>query len=172
MREPKRAAAVLAAALITLAAACVPPTTPTDFSRCPTADAGQVRVAIVVDSSTLPGGSANPSVVCVVVPSGSTGVDALAARAARIGATPPRFGSSGLLCGIDGAPAAPDCGTLGPDGYQYWGYYVGGSAWDFAPVGPASRVMTDGTVEGWAFQNGSNGGDPRTSASFTALTGA
>ena len=170
MRASTRTAIILALATTALVGACAPVTPPTDFSVCPAAGAGQVRVAVVVDSSDLPvGANPTPSVVCVVVATGSSGLAALQARAARIGSTTPRLNDGGLLCGIDGAPAAPACGDLGPNGYEYWGYYLGGTAWDFAPVGPAGRIVTDGSVDGWSFQAGA-GDPPATSAVFADLT--
>jgi hypothetical protein len=142
------------AALVLLSAACTPPPggPPTGPTVCPTPASGQVRVAVVVDGSAL--GSSAPPVVCVVVNQGANGIAALNARAARIGAPAPRFNSSGLLCAIDGVPLAPACGNLGPNGYEYWSYWIGGSTWTYAPVGPASRSMQDGTVEGWRFLPG------------------
>jgi hypothetical protein len=170
MKAPLRAAAtILVTALITLTAACTPPPAPTDYSTCPTPAAGEVRVAVVVDASAAPGGASTPSVVCVAVPSGSTGMDALFERAERIGTAPPRLGGGGLVCAIDGEPAAPACGESGPNGFRFWGYYLGGASWGFAPVGPGGRTVTDGSVEGWSFQDGP-GGPPATASSFAALT--
>jgi hypothetical protein len=124
-------------------------------------------VAIVVEFGALSGGT---SVTCVVVGPGATGVTALAARAARLGTTPPRYNSSGLLCAIDGKPVAPACGTPNGGGFDYWSYWIGGSSWTYATVGPASRAMVDGTVEGWRFVTGGNNVAPATSASFATLT--
>lgn len=170
MKAPLRAAAtILVTALLTLAAACTPPPAPTDHAKCPTRGAGQVRVAVVVDSAAVAGGSSTPSVVCVVVPAGSTGMDALFARAERLGTAPPRLGGGGLVCAIDSAPAAPACGESGPNGFRFWGYYLGGASWGFAPVGPGGRTVTDGSVEGWSFQDGP-GAPPATASSFAALT--
>lgn len=127
-------------------------------------------MAVVVDASDLPGGSDTPSVVCVGLPTGSTGMDALLARAAKLGVAAPRLGGGGLLCAIDGEPAAPACGESGPNGYQYWGYYIGGAeSWRFASVGPAGRALSDGSVDGWRFHDGP-GGPPGTAASFAELT--
>lgn len=156
-------------AALVLATGCTPPPGGGGpaLDQCPTQGAGQVRVAVVVDASEL-GGSL--SVVCVVVPAGSNGVTALAARAARVGQGDPRYDLSGLLCAIDGAPAAPACGDLGPNGFEYWSYWTGGSSWQFAPVGPANRTMTDGTVEGWRFTPGGTAQPPATvSAGFDDL---
>lgn len=127
-------------------------------------------MAVVVDNSTLPGGAAEASVTCVNLPKRSNGIDALRARADRLGVAYPRFNDSGLLCAIDGLPAAPACGDAGPNGFEYWGYYWGGSEWGFADKGPGTKAMTDKWVEGWAFQNGSDGGEPRTSPDFATLT--
>jgi hypothetical protein len=140
---------------------------PADYSKCPTKGSGQVRVAVVVDARAL-GGST--SVVCVVVPSGSNGVTALRARATRLRTAPPRFNSGGLLCAIDGRPAAPACGEQGPDGYEYWSYWLGGTRWSYAPIGPASRTVQDQTVDGWRFLTGGSAVSPSTPSSFAALT--
>ena len=184
MRVPIRAAVtVLVIASTSLIAACTPPsggggssstTTTTrpasDPRTCPTPTASQVRVAVVVDSHEMSNGSATPSVVCVVVASGASGVAALAARAIRLGTPVPRYDPSGLLCAIDGIPAAPACGNPSGSGFLYWSYWVGGSSWTYANVGPASRRMVDGTVEGWRFISGGAATAPGTSASFASLT--
>ncbi|MCC6226419.1 MAG: hypothetical protein IT195_08440 [Microthrixaceae bacterium] len=170
-----------ACAAIALFAACTPPTggggsatttttPPTNWATCPAKGPGQVRVAVVIDSQELPGGSSSPSVVCVVVAQGSSGVTALSARATRIGAAQPRYNASGLLCAIDGAPAAPACGTPSGGGFLYWSYWIGGSNWTYANVGPAGRAMADGAVEGWRFISGGSPTAPTASPSFSALT--
>lgn len=139
-----------------------------NFAKCPSAAAGQVRVMVVVDATAF--GAAAPSIVCVVVAQGSSGITALAARAARLGTPAPRYSSSGLLCAIDSKPVAPACGQSGPNGYEYWTYWVGGTAsWTFATVGPASRQMQDGTVEGWRFIPGGSVAAPGTSSLFAQL---
>jgi hypothetical protein len=139
-----------------------------NFAKCPSAAAGQVRVMVVVDATAF--GAAAPSIVCVVVAQGSSGITALAARAARLGTPAPRYSSSGLLCAIDSKPVAPACGQSGPNGYEYWTYWVGGTAsWTFATVGPASRQMQDGTVEGWRFIPGGSVASPGTSSLFAQL---
>ncbi len=140
---------------------------PTDYSKCPAVGAGQVRVAVVVDARAL---SSTTSVVCVVVASGSNGVTALRARATRLGTTAPRFSANGLLCAIDGRPAAPACGTQGPNGYEYWSYWLGGASWSYASVGPATRTVRDQSVDGWRFLDGGSATPPNTSSSFAALT--
>jgi hypothetical protein len=181
-RRPIRAAlaaSVLATAL-TMAVACTPPATggsggttttapSADPAHCPTAGAGQVRVAVVVDFASLTG-AAGSTVTCVVVPSGASGVSALAARATRLGTPAPRYNSSGLLCAIDGLPAAPACGTPNGGSFDYWSYWVGGSSWTYSTVGPGSRGMTDGAVEGWRFVSGGTNVAPRGASSFASLT--
>ena len=184
-RRAVRTAVIVVATMVTVvAASCTPPptggggsgstTTTTapsnDPSHCPARGAGQARVAVVVDTSGLPGGSSTPSVTCVVVGPGASGVTALTARAARLGTPAPRYNSSGLLCAIDGKPVAPACGTPSGTGFDYWAYWVGGSTWTYSNVGPASRAMLDGTVEGWRFIAGGSNVAPATSASFAALT--
>jgi hypothetical protein len=148
---------------VPLLSACNPP----DYHTCPAKGAGQVRVAVVVDAPAL---GATTSVVCVVVASGSTGVTALRARATRLGTAPPRFNSSGLLCAIDGRPAAPACGVQGPNGYEYWSYWLGGTAWRYASIGPAGRTVQDQGVDGWRFLKGGTATPPNTASSFAALT--
>ena len=134
---------------------------------CPTPAAGQIRVAVVVDAVAL--GSSVPSVVCVVVNNGATGVAALQARATLYGQPAPRFDISGLLCAIDGAPVAPACGDAGPNGFQYWSYWAGGSSWTYATTGPATRHLTEGSVEGWRFSPGGADVGPATSPTFAQL---
>ena len=147
-----RAAAAAAVALLGVLAACapMPPSPPqVDLRTCPTAAAGQVQVAVVV----LGGSPTSPSIVCVVVPEGSDGLDALAARAQRVGAGAPRLGfGDAFVCGIDGVPAEPSCGDSGPDGFSYWNYWTGGAGgWAGAEVGAADRIVTQGAVDAWVF---------------------
>ena len=140
----------------------------TNLATCPTAAAGQVRVAVVVDATAF-GAVSVPSVVCVVVSQGASGIAALNARAVRTGLPAPRFNASGLLCAIDGAPVAPACGQVGPNGYEYWSYWSGGASWQYAASGPASRQMQDGSVEGWRFTTGGTNQPPAAPSSFAAL---
>lgn len=164
LRTVRRVAVALPVAVSALAfSSCQP----TDYAKCPTRDAGQVRVAVVVDARAL---GSTTSVVCVVVPSGSNGLTALRARATRLGTAPPRLSSSGLLCAIDGRPASPACGTSGPNGYEYWSYWLGGTSWQYAPVGPSTRTVQDQSVDGWRFLKGGSAVAPNTSSSFAALT--
>jgi hypothetical protein len=129
-----------------------------------------VRVATVVEGAGL-AGFAQPEVVCVVVAQGSSGLTALNARAVRLGVPSVRLDGSGLLCAIGGLPVAPACGEVGPSGPQYWSYWLpnGSGGWTYAPVGPASRSMQEGTVEGWRWVPGGTAAAPVHSSSFNAL---
>ncbi len=175
MSQSRPVAVILIVALSAIASACAAPqgggnTPPLPApSKCGLVAPGSVRVAVVVDASDLPGGSLGSQVTCVVIPAGSTGVAVLAARAAKLGRPAPRYDNSGLLCSIDGLPIAPDCGTLGPTGYRYWSYWLGGGSWTFSPVGPASRAATDGMVDGWRFANGGTVTAPSGASQFAAL---
>jgi hypothetical protein len=159
-----------AAAVLTLtAAACTAPTTPTtNWAHCPAATAGNVQVAVVVANAP-----AATRVVCVVVADGSNGIDALNARAVRINAAAPRI-DAGFVCGIDGAPAAPECSASTPDGYRLWGYWLGGSSWTSATIGAGSRVLHQGDVDGWVFGTwdfvNTFPTPPAIASSFAALT--
>lgn len=157
------AGALVVGIVALLLSACEPP----DYAKCPPRGSGQVRAAVVVDARALGG---TTSVVCVVVASGANGVTALRARATRMGTAQPRFNSSGLLCAIDGRPTAPTCGEPGPDGYEYWSYWLGGASWRYAAIGPASRTVQDKAVDGWRFLKGGAAVPPDTPSSFADLT--
>lgn len=57
--------------------------------------------------------------------------------------------------------------------YRYWSYWTGGDQWSYSARGPAFRVPTDGSVEGWRFvvspKDGSQATPPMTASSFDAL---
>jgi hypothetical protein len=147
-RSARPAALAVVLALAGLVTACAPATgggTPTDYSVCPATGPGQIQVAVVVDNAPT-----STRVVCVVLPGGSDGLDALAARAVRINATPPRI-EGGFTCGIDGTPAAPECAPAVEDGFRYWNYWNGGASWTSASVGAGDTVLTQGSVDGWVF---------------------
>jgi hypothetical protein len=139
-----------------------------NYRACPTAGAGQVQVAVVVDDAP-----AATRVVCVVVPAGSDSLDALAARATRIGAPAPRV-EGGFVCGIDGTPAAPECAPSLPEGFRYWNFWTGGTTWQTASVGAGDRVVTQGSVDGWDFGTWdfvtTFPAPPATSSDFATLT--
>jgi hypothetical protein len=115
---------------------------------------GEIRVVLVVDSSDLGGGS---SATCLVVPAGTTGSQLLARRGNELGIGSPRYGSSGLLCAIDGLPAT-GCGDRNSGGYGYWAYFFdGGGNWTYGSNNPFSKRLTDGAIEGWRFVSGGCG---------------
>lgn len=116
--------------------------------------AGTVCVGIVVDPAQL-GGSTTRT--CVTVAAGSTGTDALYARAKTLGRPAPRFDSSGLLCAIDGVPAT-GCGDGdGAGGYSYWSYWrqrAGTTSWSYSRRGPGFITVARGDLEGWRWSAG------------------
>jgi hypothetical protein len=120
------ALALLGAAAGAVVGGAVRPLPAAAAGACPaTVPAGQVRVVVVVDPGTEPGAPGPASVDCLVLPEGSTGSDLLRRRAERVGAAPPRYAPSGLLCAIDGYPAPPACGERTSTGYRYWSYWSG-----------------------------------------------
>ena len=119
--------------------------------------ADEIRVSIVVDSDMT-----GVSSECLVVPAGTTGSQLLARRAAALGRFAPRYAQSGLLCAIDGYPAAPACGDRRAGGFAYWAYFNGTSgSWSYGSYNPFIRHLSDGDVEGWRFVGGGgDAGDP------------
>ena len=115
---------------------------------------GEIRVVLVVDSSDLGGSS---SATCLVVPAGTNGSQLLARRGNELGTGSPRYGSSGLVCAIDGLPAT-GCGDRNSGGYGYWAYFFdGGGNWTYGSNNPFSKRLTDGAIEGWRFVTGGCG---------------
>jgi hypothetical protein len=115
---------------------------------------GSVRVVMVVDAGEA---SAGASSMCLVVPSGTTGSQLLARRAAELGMASPRYAGSGLLCAIDGFPAT-GCGDRTSGGFAYWAYFSGTSgAWNYGSYNPFIRRMADGDIEGWRYVSGTGG---------------
>jgi len=131
-----------------------------------------VRVAVVIDFGT--GATVRPRVVtrCIRVPTGSNGSDVLATLASDERVPAPSYAPSGLLCTIDGFPAA-GCGAAPAGAYAYWSYWHGGRTWTYADVGPAGFAVTTSDVEGWRYQPGGSGSAsdpaPRFSPSFAAV---
>jgi hypothetical protein len=110
--------------------------------------AGTVHVAIVVDTGT--GNSV--SALCVPAGARDNGAMLLAERASMLGTPQPRYGTSGLLCAIDGFPAT-GCGERQNGRYAYWSYWHGSNgAWTYASVGPASTRVDPTVVEGWRWE--------------------
>lgn len=148
-RSPLRGAPVVVRALaaVTLVVLGTAIAEPAAALTCPAAGPGQIRVGVVVDHGTGPVG-----VTCVVLPEGSSGMDALFARAEALGRLRPRIDGSGLLCAIDGVPAEPMCGSPNGGGFAYWSYWVGSDqGWVYSNRGPAFRTLRDGAVEGWRY---------------------
>ncbi len=115
---------------------------------------GEIRVVIVVDATDFGGGS---SATCLVVPTGTTGSQLLARRSAELGTGSVRYGSSGLLCAIDGMPAT-GCGDQNAGGYDYWGYFnVPSGSWVYGNINPFTRRLSDGDIEGWRYVRGGKG---------------
>ena len=119
---------------------------------------GEIRVVIVVDGADIGSGS---SATCLVVPAGTTGSQLLARRSAELGTGSPRYGSSGLLCAIDGQPAT-GCGDRNAGGFGYWAYFAGSSgSWSYGNSNPFLKRLSDGDIEGWRYVQGAgNGQDP------------
>jgi hypothetical protein len=115
---------------------------------------GEIRVVIVVDAVDFGGGS---SATCLVVPTGTTGSQLLARRSAELGTGSARYGSSGLLCAIDGMPAT-GCGDHNAGGFDYWGYFSAPSgSWAYGNINPFTRRLSDGDIEGWRYVRGGKG---------------
>lgn len=115
------------------------------------APAGHIRVAVVVDHGTEPDSPGTISVRCLTVGDGSRGADLLRERAALLGLPPPRYAPSGLLCALDGYPAAPEC-AQGSGAVRYWSYWSGNDGhWVYGSGNPFTRRLRDGDIEGWRF---------------------
>ncbi|MDX6287889.1 MAG: hypothetical protein QOG53_3374 [Frankiales bacterium] len=146
--NPRRAL-VVAAPLLAVAAS-IPVPVPAS------AAASTVCVEIVVDYGQLYNGQV--SATCVVVAKGSTGAQILDARATKLGVQKPRYRADGLLCAIDGKPAAPDCAEqTGDGGFKYWSYWHKqlNSSWKYAQSGPFDYSVTgDHPGEGWSWVEG------------------
>jgi hypothetical protein len=118
---------------------------------------GQIRVVMVVDPGDS--GPRAPMATCLVVAAGTSGSKILAQRAAELGLPAPRYAGSGLLCGLDGFPAAT-CPVNNGDSYDFWAYFNGsGGAWSFGHDNPFVRRMVDGEIMGWRYTTGSNEGN-------------
>ncbi|MGZ4729142.1 MAG: hypothetical protein ACXWB2_15605 [Acidimicrobiales bacterium] len=129
------------------------------------AGAADVHAGLVVDFGDVDTGSPRPADTadCVADP-GANGVTLLARR---FGKDHIRINSSGLICAIDDYPSS-GCGERVGDRYRYWSYWKGGSAWQYSSVGPGSRTIVDGAVDGWHFVEGSaspSDGPPTNSSS-------
>ncbi len=132
---------------------------------CAAADTPHVGLVVDFGDVTSVPGEPTPTVqtICLPYTSGETGADLLSAAGAQL-----HWGSSGLLCSIDGYPS-DECGRNTPGGYEYWSYWHGGPAgWTYATGGPTSYRLSAGSVEGWRFvqgQDSSREGAPRFASS-------
>ena len=120
---------------------------------------GKPRVAVVIDHGS------SIDARCIEIDGNMNGAQFLALRAQILNVPQPTYNASGLLCSIDGYPRT-GCGEKTGSTYAYWSYWDGRSGrWVFARIGPASRRMTDGAMEGWRFQQEgsleSSGNPPR-----------
>ena len=145
----RRWAAVFALAALVAPAWVAAPAGAAPGAPCSPSAGGGTRVAVVIDTGT----SAVPDARCFEVnASVRNGAEFLAARAQILNTPPPTYDRSGLLCSIDGYPAT-GCGEQTGNSYAYWSYWDGRSgSWVFSNTGPASRRMTNSSVEGWRFQ--------------------
>ncbi len=130
---------------------------PAALGAQPAAAATTTCVGVVVDyGEAKPGGGANS--FCARLSAGATGADVLAARARALGRPQPTYRSDGLLCTIDGYPNDGSCAQTEPGGgYRYWSYwhrFAGTSTWAYSQSGASGFTVSDGLLEGWAYQNG------------------
>jgi hypothetical protein len=71
-------------------------------------------------------------------------------------------------------PALAIASPATADSYRFWGYYQwDGTAWQFAPTGPADTEPADGDIEGWRFAVSDESASkfPRAQASFESICG-
>ncbi len=159
LRRARRALGAALLGIAALAGVVVGGASPAGASSCSGPIAGgEIRVVLVVDASDLGGGA---SATCLVVAAGTTGSQLLARRGSELGTGAPRYGSSGLLCAIDGRPAS-GCGDRSAGGFEYWAYFNGSSgSWVYGNFNPFTRRLSDGDIEGWRYVSGAgNGQDP------------
>jgi hypothetical protein len=113
---------------------------------------GEIRVVVVVDPG--PTGPSGPSSACLVVRAGTSGAQVLAQRASQLGLASPRYAGSGLLCALDGFPAA-GCPTNDGGAYDYWAYFnARGGSWAYGTDNPFVRRLVDGEIMGWRYSVG------------------
>jgi hypothetical protein len=101
-------------------------------------------VGVIVDS-----GQGRPGTGCVAYAKGLTGQQALQKAGHKLG-----FASNGILCQIDGYPAA--CKS---DNTHYWAYDIrkagaDPSAWGYATQGPGTQKVKAGETDGFVYVNG------------------
>lgn len=114
-----------------------------------------IRVAVVIDFGRGAHRRVDVLRTCLHVPRGSSGVTVLADAATRLRLAPPTYGSSGLMCTIDGDPTS-GCPSQGSN--AYWSYWHGGTGWSYASTGPGGFTVANDGVEGWRFEDPAGGG--------------
>lgn len=152
-----RLAVAATIAVVGLATACVPPTTPTPTYTegvCPTEDG----VTVVVDFTTDLSGEI---VVRCALGAQATGLDALGAIGLSVNENAPDA-FPGSVCTLDGLPAEgyPYCWSTG----GFWGYWAAAdqdASWGFSPIGAGSGPLTEGSVIGFAWAQDFSGDEPR-----------
>jgi hypothetical protein len=72
----------------------------------------------------------------------------------------PFGGLGGAVCSLNGEGCSSDdcfCHSYASPAY-YWNYYIhSGDGWSAYPVGPSSRTLTDGDVDGWSWTAAESG---------------
>lgn len=152
----RRAAAVAAAvaALALAAAGALGAATPAGATPAAATKPGYVAIVISGHGSG-----------CVKWRSGSTG-DAVLNAVATV-----HYRRDGIIDQIDGTPDPPHA-----DSNHYWSYWHDtGSTWVYSTSGASGSTPAAGTVEGWAFDNGSSPAPPPSRAPkglYAALCGS
>jgi len=145
-------AAITLAGGLTLAAGPVPA-----LGAAPTAAGpGRKCVGVVVDPAGS-GSTRATDTFCAAVADTATGLDVLDARADALRRPRPRMRADGLLCAIDGFPTTGCGDSDGNGGFRYWSYWhrtPGAAGYSYSVKGAGDYVPANGTVEGWAFQDG------------------
>lgn len=144
----------LALVVATLSLALVAPVTAAGVTATCASAADGDTVAIVIDYGDVTDQGARPGGVetyCVPWNSDLSGAQAMKDAGLTL-----RFGSSGLLCAINGYPA-DGCGEkTGDRAYNYWSFWkakAGETAWSYSTTGAATKVRA-GATEGWRFVKG------------------
>jgi hypothetical protein len=113
-------------------------------------------VTVVVDFSAFGG----TTLVRCAAGSPSTGLAALAGAGLSVEQV---LAVPGFVCRIDGqpGPSAESCATT-PPATAAWSYWVAprGGSWTYSQVGAGYRTPPQGSVEGWAFADGSGQAKP------------
>ena len=154
--------------------AAAPPVAAVELATGPAcasvAQGGTARVALVVDYGDVAGSPGRVDTFCVPVSGRVNGFDVLQTAGVSF-----RVDGSGLVCGLGGYPAPPECGQPVGDRYRYWAYFRGtASGWQYRNIGPGASYPGDGVVEGWRFVEATDGTapPPRHSSAFAGICAA